>query len=143
MAKTGRLNKLLILTLVFLLSMYSYALADPEPMQRSVDGQGDYFVTGDAFPTDIQIAGYDSRDKELYINFEVAPTVGAIDGFVYVLQTFDSAGNQIGNVGTFDATEVVAEGYEVTNENFVISGDGLPAHYRVVITITDHTIDEG
>ena len=57
----------LILTLVFVLSIGSIALANPVPEQKTVEGQGDYFVTGEAFPTSIQMAGCNVRDAEIYL----------------------------------------------------------------------------
>lgn len=139
--KTLRRVVAVIVVLAFAASLGAVALA------QTVEGQGDYFVTGESYPTSIQMAGYNSRDGKLYLNFglETTKTVGGTQTatFKYFVEVFDGAGGVLGTVGSYDAPETVAGGTgattaTVTNKEVGLSS--LTAAYRVVITVKEVTI---
>lgn len=139
--KTLRRVVAVIVLLAFAASLGAVALA------QTVEGQGDYFVTGESYPTSIQMAGYSSRDKKLYLNFglKTDKTVGAgqIATFNYFVEVFDGNGAVLGTVGSYDVP-VTAGGSAgattatVTNKEVVLSS--LTAAYRTVITVKEVTI---
>lgn len=136
----------LLLTVFFILALAGSALA--QPAQITVEGQGDYFVTGESYPTSIQMAGYNSRDDKLYMTFELETTkavdVAEVATFGYFIEVFDGDGEEIGNAGTYAAPETVAgaagaQTASVTNEEIDIA-PALTAAFRAVITVKEVTI---
>lgn len=103
-----------------------------------MEGQGYLFVTGESFPTLIQVAGYNSRDRQLYLNidFETTKTVNANQTatFRYVVEVFDMNSNVIGNLKTSVQGGAGAQTASVRSLPVSIAPP-LPAHYRVV-TVT-------
>ena len=132
---------------VFAAGLSSFALAQT-PAQLTVEGQGDYFVTGESYPTKIQVAGYDSRAKKLYLNFDlettktVEPTQTAT--FNYFVEVFNGSGTVLGTVGSYDQPQTAsgsagATTATVTNKEVGLSS-ALTSAYRVVITVKEVTI---
>lgn len=121
--------------------------ADPE--STTVEGVGNYYVTGESYPTVITLAGYNSRDKEMYNNltFETTKTVtaGQTATFNYYVEIFDAAGNKIGNVGTETTPETVAGAAgattaSVNNKEITLSAS-LTSQFKIVAIVTSVTIN--
>jgi hypothetical protein len=132
--------------LVFVFAIGAWA---QEPAQDSYEGEGFHFVSGESFPTAIQVAGYDQKTRNYYLNYtlhtEKAVDPAEVVTFDYVIEVFNSSGVKIGNLGTFDTPEQESgdagdSDVEVQNSEITIDAPGLPAAYRVVITVTDTTI---
>lgn len=141
--KTLRRIAGIIVGVVFAASLSVLAFA--QPAQYTVEGQGDYFVTGESYPTRIQLAGYNSRDQKLYLNFdlETTKTVGATQTatFNYFVEVFDGNGVALGTVGSYNApvTAASSTGAKTTTvaNKEVSLGSDLTVAYRVVITVKD------
>lgn len=138
-----RVTKVLVLAvaLILSLSICSIVLATT----TTVEGQGNYFVTGESYPTSIQMAGYNSRDKKLYMNLDLktTKTVGSTQtaSFHYFIEVFDGGGGVLGTAGSFDIPETVsgiagADTATVTNKEVVLA-NVLTAAYRTVITVKE------
>ncbi len=136
------------LALLMTLSICSAALATPE--QKTVEGQGDYFVTGESYPTAIQMAGYNSRDKILYTNFDLETTktveVEETAEFKYFIEVFNNNGEVLGTAGSFAEPEAKSGNAgentaTVTNKEVVLAPDDLTAGYRSVITVKEVDIE--
>lgn len=130
----------LLVALSVLAWFASAALA--EPAQITVEGQGDYFVTGESYPVMIQVAGYNSRDNIYYLTFILKTTKTVEPGqtatFNYFIEVFDGTGTELGSAGSLDTPLQVAAGVgadEVVIKNQALVLTGLPAGYRVVITV--------
>lgn len=145
--KTLRRVVAVVAGLVFAASFAAVALAQG-PAQYTVEGQGDYFVTGESYPARIQMAGYNSRDKKLYLNFDLETTkaVGTDQTatFKYFVEVFDGNGAVLGTVGSYDSPVTVAgsageDTATVTNKEAGL-GSPLTAAYRAVITVKEVTI---
>jgi len=143
--KTLRRVVAVIVVLAFAASLGAVALA--QPAQLTVEGQGDYFVTGESYPKSIQMAGYNSRDDKLYLNFglETTKTVETTQTatFNYFVEVFDGNGAVLGTVGSYIAplTAAGSAGVKtatVTNKEVGLSS--LTAAYRTVITVKEVTI---
>lgn len=100
-------------------------------------------VTGESYPTCIQIAGYDSRAKKLYLNI-VRKTIRTIPEnkkpkFDYFVEVFGGVGVALGTKGSYTSLEKVTEAVNtntatVTNLD-VLLPTGLTAAYHVVVTV--------
>lgn len=149
--KSGRKTRwvaAVMVALVFAAGLSSFALAQTSPAQLIVEGQGDYFVTGESYPTRIQMAGYSSRDNKLYLNFDLETTKSGTGRatFKYFVEVFDGDGAVLGTVGSYNVP-VEASGTEqnpktatVTNKEVDLGSNSLTAAYRVVITVKEVTI---
>ncbi|RBP40272.1 hypothetical protein [Garciella nitratireducens] len=118
-----------------------------QPAQNSYEGEGFHTVTGESYPTNINVSGYDVKAGEYHLNFalETTKTVGADQAvtFSYVVEAFDGEGNSIGNLGTFDTPQTVAGDTAATTatiEDAVMNISSLPAGYRLVVTVTETAI---
>ncbi|TYO96466.1 hypothetical protein [Desulfallas thermosapovorans] len=138
----------LITTLMLLFASVSGVWAQ-DPAQNSYEGEGFHFISGESFPTAIQVAGYDQKTKRYYLNYTLHTTkdvgVSETATFSYVIEVFDENGAQIGNLGTFDTPEtatgeVGSSDASVENSEITIADPGLPAAYRVVITIVETAV---
>jgi hypothetical protein len=139
--KTLRRVVAVIVVLAFAASLGAVALA------QTVEGQGDYFVTGESYPTSIQMAGYNSRDGKLYLNFdlETTKTVGTTQTatFKYFVEVFDGNGAVLGTVGSYDVPETaagIAGATTATVTNKEVGLSSFTAAYRTVITVKEVTI---
>lgn len=102
------------------------------------------------FPLDIQVAGYDQKNRTYYLNYTLHTTKvvnpGSTATFNYVIEVFDDNGATIGSLGSFEEPQqVVGEDGStdavVENSDITIDEPGLPAAYRVVVTITDTQVN--
>jgi hypothetical protein len=119
-----------------------------EPTETTVEGVGNYFVTGESYPSAIALSGYNSRDLHLYSNVTLTTTktvdVGETATFSYYVEVYDTSGNLIGGLGnaTTPQTEVATTGEstaDVDNMDITLSG-ALTAEFKVVIIVTNVAI---
>lgn len=114
------------------------------PAQVTIDGQGFYFSTGVAYPTNIEITGYNSRDKRMFLNYSLktdlnieAPQKAKFD---YTIDVSDTIGNKIASKTSdqiLDERRISPAGLsvvEVKNEDLAFFSD-LTAYFSLVITI--------
>ena len=136
-----------VFSLVFtLLSVSTIYAADP--IQSTVEGTSNYFVTGESYVSDIVFSGYNSRDSKTYLNmaFETKKTVaaGKTATFNYYVEVFDNAGTKIGGVGTSLAPETITTADGATTADLknklVTMTSALTAEYRVVVTVKNVTV---
>lgn len=108
-----------------------------------VEGEGVYVITGESYPTLIQVAGYNIRDKELYINYNLETTknvnAGEVATFNYFLEIFDDTSSLIGTDGTLASPITIdaqrgEQSVSITDENISLS-KSLTREYRIVITV--------
>lgn len=133
------------LTLSLMIPFSTYA-ADPEEV--TVEGIGNYFVTGESYPTDITFSGYNSRDTLLYTNiaFETTKTVdaGKVATFSYYVEVYDTNGALIGGVGNATTPETVAGAAGATTASvankLLTLTSALTAQYKVVVIVTSVAI---
>ncbi len=143
MKNKNMILKVLTSTLIISLIVFNSLVIFAEPINITVEGEGNYFVTGESYPTMIQIAGYNSRDNKLYINsdFVTNKTVEAAEAatFNYYIEIFNGLGTELGNLGSYDVPdEAIAAVGETTvsivNEEISLTSP-LTAENRTVITI--------
>lgn len=136
------LRGLFVSILTFALMGPMTALADPAA--TTVDGVGNYYVTGDAYPSSIAITGYNSRETNLYTNitFTTTETIGPTQTptFHYYISIYDGNGDILGSYGS-EASPIAAIGNEgqasKTVTNLMVSlTDDLTAQFRVVVIVT-------
>lgn len=125
-----------IAALVVLLAA-STALAESYAKDR-VEGHGFVFSTGKAWVTSIVVAGYDSTEKDLYLNiaFKCAnPQTDRKPSFSYTVTVFDNSGNELATQTGAAVGELNGDTASVKNVNLGLASD-LPLAYRIVITVT-------
>ncbi|MGR6836840.1 hypothetical protein [Syntrophomonas erecta] len=146
----GKLKFLIVLVAALMLLFTSASgIWAQAPAQNSYEGEGFHYISGESFPTDIQVAGYDQKTLKYYLNYTLhtTKTVEAAETatFSYVIEAFNDSGVQIGNLGTFDVPETAAgdtgsTDASVKNSEITIDSPGLPAAYRIVITISETVV---
>lgn len=148
--KRNRIFKLLtaaVLSLTMILPLTAYSA---EPADTTVEGVGNYFVTGESYPTIITLTGYNSRDKIMYNNLTMETTklvnAGSTATFHYYIEVYDADGGLIGNTGTAAVPETVtgadgATSVVIGNKAISLSGI-LTSQFKVVVTVTEVTISE-
>jgi hypothetical protein len=145
-----KLLSVFVVALMLILAPASVTWAQDEPAQNSYEGEGFHFISGESFPTDIQVAGYDQKNRTYYLNYTLHTTKvvnpGSTATFNYVIEVFDDNGATIGSLGSFEEPQqVVGEDGStdavVENSDITIDEPGLPAAYRVVVTITDTQVN--
>jgi len=110
---------------------------------EEVEGQGIYITTGESYPTRIQVVGYNSKDRELYLNVDLTTfrPVGSSDNvkFHYFIEIFDGDGNMIGHLGSISSplSEMSSTGSNsLTIKNSATTLDtSLPSDYSIVVTV--------
>ncbi|HEY8805305.1 MAG TPA: ice-binding family protein [Clostridium sp.] len=115
---------------------------------KTVEGFSYYFVTGESYASNIQFAGYNSRDKKVYTNLtaETTKTVaaGKVATFDYEINVFDGTSKLLGNLGSYGTPQTieVAAGSQTVKENnqVVTLSSPLTAQFREVVTIDSVTI---
>ncbi|MBU3177213.1 hypothetical protein KPL47_12725 [Clostridium estertheticum] len=118
------------------------------PFNQTVEGNSNYFVTGESFASNIQLAGYNSRDKAFYTNFNAQTTkpvaVGSVATFNYEISVFDGTSISLGNLGSYaiPQTIIAAAGSQSVqaNNKIVTLSSPLTAQFVAVVTIDSVTI---
>lgn len=114
----------------------------------TIEGDSTRFSTGESYPNNIKLAGYDATSRKLYLNYDLVTTkvVGAAQTatFQYYIDVFNSTSGVLGNLGSHALPQSVAgaantQTKSVTDSNFTLGSD-LPAAYRVVITVKNVTV---
>lgn len=134
--------------IVILLSVIfntTIALADT-PFNQTVEGNSNYTVTGESYATNIQLAGYNSRDQKFYTNLtaETTKTVaaGGVVTFNYEINVFDGTSTLLGNLGSYVTPQTIVAAADSTtvqaNNKIVTLSSPLTAQFTTVVTI-DHT----
>lgn len=114
-----------------------------------IEGQGNYTVTGNSYPTQIQKSGFDVRSGTMYLNIELETnyTVGSSERatFYYFIEIFNGTGELIGNWGSIvSPKQVTGDLNSQISElkNIAISvPTNLPAENRTVVTIESVNIN--
>lgn len=141
-------NALVILLLVTILLFSATAVLAYNDV--TVAGDSTHFSEGNAYPSQIQIAGYDAKNDKLYLNFTLTTTedmTGVTPTFEYYVSVFDgtsgSEGTVLGTSGSYSTPNsktgsLGVQSATVTNEE-LISITAFPAAYRIVITVKQVT----
>jgi hypothetical protein len=116
----------------------------------TVEGQTTYFSTGKAYADKTVIAGYNARDKKLYVNYDLVTDsvtnpvpAGEKATFNYYINVFDKDSVATGNLGTDasplqETTAVDQNTVSVANKEITFA-DPLPHAFRIVITVKEVT----
>jgi len=106
-----KLLSVFVVALMLILAPASVTWAQDEPAQNSYEGEGFHFISGESFPTDIQAAGYDQKNRTYYLNYTLHTTKvvnpGSTAIFNYVIEVFDDNGATIGSLGSFEEPQQV------------------------------------
>lgn len=118
------------------------------PEETILEGTGEMIITGESYPSNIQIAGYNSRDNMLFINFTLE-TVKSVNGgqrvtFSYYIEVFNSSSIMIGNLGTLESPimSIGSLGSKITtvNDEKITLLNGLTEEHRVVINVVSASV---
>ena len=74
MLRKLKLLSVFVVALMLILAPASVTWAQDEPAQNSYEGEGFHFISGESFPTDIQVAGYDQKNRTYYLNYTLHTT---------------------------------------------------------------------
>ena len=110
----------LALSLMLTFNIATIVLA--APAQTTVEGEGTHFVTGESFPSKLQVSGYNSRDTKLYLNIELTttkPVTGKTPTFNYFIDVFDNNGAVLGSAGNITTPETKAGTSGVSTVNVI------------------------
>lgn len=113
-----------------------------------IEGLANYVSTGRAYPTIIEMTGYNSRDKKVYLNAKFHTdinTTGKTATFYYFIKIYDGNGTAIGSYGDISSSYSVsatAGAQDVFIQNQIVSlSQELPAAHRIVIIIERVKLD--
>ncbi|MCA1031199.1 lamin tail domain-containing protein [Bacillus timonensis] len=114
----------------------------PVSSNEELEGVQNYVTTGTSYPTLIEMTGYNSRDRILYLNSTLRTNLdvtGKTATFHYVIKIYDGNSNTIGEFGNLSSpySETAQAGAsEVQLKNIQVSlSQGLPAAYRIVVVV--------
>lgn len=114
----------------------------------SIEGQGFFFVSGESYPDNINITGYNSRSRDFYFSIRLMTTksvsASQIAYFYYYIEIFNQAGTKIGEYGNYDTPQVLlsSNGNQVAlkiNEKIQIAEE-LNEQYRIVVTVKNVSV---
>lgn len=123
------------------------AFAD-SPANITIEGNSNLIVTGESYATNIQLAGYNSRNKKFYTNFAAETTkavaTGSIATFKYDINVFDGTSVLLGNLGSYTAPQTIAaaagsQTVQVNNQVLTLASP-LTSEFKEVINIDSVTI---
>jgi hypothetical protein len=110
---------------------------------ETVEGNSTYFSTGESYPSAIQMAGYNSRDKKLFVNLTLETTKNVTNGadFTYGLDVFNGSSSSL-LTSPFSATvSNSGNATTATDSNKTITlNSPLTAAHRIVVTVTNVTL---
>lgn len=118
------------------------------PEEIILEGTGEIVITGESYPSNIQLAGYNSRENVLFINFtlETIKTVNEDQRatFSYYIEIFNSSSIMIGNLGTLESPIMsignLGSKITVINDKNIILSNSLTESYRVVINVVSASV---
>jgi hypothetical protein len=107
-----------------------------------IEGLTNYIAKGNAYPTNIEMSGYNAKEKELHINSRLYTNLsvsGKKATFQYFITVYDGNGTTIGNYGDihspFSITgQTDSQSVELKDVVIILTQD-FPTDYRIVITI--------
>lgn len=142
--KTLQTIKIVILVVTFMLMSISWhSLPANAIYDITIEGDSTRFSTGESYPNNIKMAGYDAVSKNLYLNYDLVTTktVAALEiaTFQYYVDVFNDSSGALGNLGTYAVPQSVdgaaaSQTKSVMDSGLTLSTD-LPAAYRVVVTV--------
>lgn len=110
-----------------------------------IEGLGSYNVTGNAYPSEIKMCGFNFKENLLYINFNLETEYSILSNqratFDYFVEVFDNLGDLLGNNGSIDNPDTAQgslgnQSVFLQNESIFLTSP-LPAQYRIVITVVE------
>jgi hypothetical protein len=144
-----KLIRKLAITMLFLPIIFGTTIVfAATPFNQTVEGSNNYVVTVESYATNIQLAGYNSRDQKFYTNLTAETTkpvsVGAVATFNYEINVFDGTSTSLGNLGSYTIPQTIiaaADSQTVQANNKVITlASPLTAQFTTVLTIDSDTI---
>lgn len=122
---------------ILLIATASIVKAAPAPENQTVEGEGNHFVTGESFPSSINVVGYDVTNNKYYLNFTLTTTKTTPATVEYYIDVFNEAGTKLETDGDYSATTTAAmSGQTLDIKNKVVSLTGpLTAKYSLIITV--------
>jgi hypothetical protein len=137
-----RLTFLFIAAITLALPFEAYATND-----TTVEGQSTHFSTGESYANNVILTGYNSRDKKLYLNYDLVTTrtvaAGEVATFNYNIKVFNNLSSEIGSyasdAGSPESTTAGANTLGVTNREITLSA-ALPDSFRVIITVNSVSV---
>jgi hypothetical protein len=130
--------KKFLLLIAFAILLFFPSMSQANPNDYTVEGDMTRFTTGNAYPKEIQLTGYDSRNDTLYINlaFEGGLT------YDYTVNVFHGVNTSLWGTSTDSGiTDLALGNYEVSNKAIVSvpANTDLELSYRIVATVTNYT----
>ena len=122
-------------TLLLIATTSSVKAAAPD--NKTVEGEGNHFVTGKSYPSAITVVGYDVTNSKYYLNFTLTSENLTAPKIIYFIDIFDKDGNPIGNIGDYGTPEkanLTAGTSNITNKEVSLNTD-LTAQYSLIITV--------
>ena len=122
-------------TLLLIATTSSVKAAAPD--NKTVEGEGNHFVTGQSYPSAITVVGYDVINDKYYLNFTLTTTKTTPTDVNYFIDIFKDDGNRIGNIGDYENPEpapMTTASLTITNKVVTLSED-LTAKYSLIITV--------
>jgi hypothetical protein len=109
---------------------------------QEIEGLYNYTATGNSYPTKIELAGYNTKDRQLYINstlYTKKSVVGKTATFHYFIKVYDGNSNTIGNLGDIStplSINASPSSSEVDLNNVVISiNQDFPSAFKIVVIV--------
>jgi hypothetical protein len=113
-----------------------------------IEGLGNYNVKGNAYPSIIEMTGYNSKKRQLHFDISLHTDLDVTDKvatFHYYIKVYNENGIEIGNIGDINsATSITAASgvQDVNLYNQVITlNQDLPNSYRIVAIVESITIN--
>lgn len=135
-------SKLFSFSLLLIIFLFSYngIFVNAEPGNVTVEGEGNHYVTGESYPSQITFVGYDVYNKKYYLNYTLQ-TTKANANIDYFIQLFDENGasliNDTTETGTYAAPltgALTAQELAVTRKEVTLNNP-LTAKYSLNISV--------
>jgi hypothetical protein len=134
-----QLFKKFFLVAIALCFIIGPAHTSANPNDKTVEGDMTRFTTGNAYPKQIVLTGYNAKDDKLYVHLELE---GATANYDYVVNVYNgSNGTLWGTVSEAGVANLAGGSYEVVNKEITasIANTDLELSYRIVATVTNFT----
>lgn len=126
-----KLFKLSMLALSVTL-LFSISHVNANTNNVTVEGDSTRFVTGDAYTTLIEVAGYDSKNQQLFLNLGFTSNDNTDTSLTYSVKVFNGTSEIIGQPLLSSSITGSAGVFKASP---TLDIPGLTAAYRIVVTV--------